>query len=178
MACQSGWTGIEDLRVEAAHSGLIAGGETPTAADLAGRQFRREVRDQLWVTGITEHPTREGKVYCAVVLDVYSAASSAGSSTPPRPRAWSPAPWTWPSATALGRLAWSFTPATGRSSPPGPYPARGPRGWSRPRALSATAATIFHYLESFHNRRRRRSALGMLTLIEYEVLADRAESVA
>ena len=28
--------------------------------------------DQLWVTDITEHPTREGKVYCAVVLDVFS----------------------------------------------------------------------------------------------------------
>jgi putative transposase len=26
----------------------------------------------LWVTDITEHPTREGKVYCAVVLDTYS----------------------------------------------------------------------------------------------------------
>jgi transposase InsO family protein len=28
--------------------------------------------DQLWVTDITEHPTREGKVHCAVVLDVCS----------------------------------------------------------------------------------------------------------
>ena len=27
---------------------------------------------QLWVTDITEHPTREGKVYCAVALDVFS----------------------------------------------------------------------------------------------------------
>jgi putative transposase len=26
----------------------------------------------LWVTDITEHPTREGKVYCAVVLDSFS----------------------------------------------------------------------------------------------------------
>jgi transposase InsO family protein len=26
----------------------------------------------LWVTDITEHPTREGKVYCAVVLDTFS----------------------------------------------------------------------------------------------------------
>jgi putative transposase len=26
----------------------------------------------LWVTDITEHPTREGKVYCAVVLDAFS----------------------------------------------------------------------------------------------------------
>ena len=43
-----------------------------TAADLVDRQFRREQPDQLWVTDITEHPTREGKVYCAVVLDVFS----------------------------------------------------------------------------------------------------------
>lgn len=26
----------------------------------------------MWVTDITEHHTREGKVYCAVVLDVFS----------------------------------------------------------------------------------------------------------
>ncbi len=42
------------------------------ATDRVGRQFTREGRNQLWVTDITEHPTREGKVYCAVVLDVYS----------------------------------------------------------------------------------------------------------
>ena len=35
-------------------------------------QLRPQRPDQLWVTDITEHPTREGKVYCAVVLDVYS----------------------------------------------------------------------------------------------------------
>jgi hypothetical protein len=28
--------------------------------------------NQLWLTDITEHPTREGKVYCCVVLDLYS----------------------------------------------------------------------------------------------------------
>jgi transposase InsO family protein len=42
------------------------------AADLVGRRFAREEPNQLWVTDITEHPAREGKVYCAVVLDVYS----------------------------------------------------------------------------------------------------------
>jgi len=26
----------------------------------------------LWVTDITEHPTREGKLYCCVVLEVFS----------------------------------------------------------------------------------------------------------
>src|ERR671927_1201570 len=36
------------------------------------RDFVRSQPDQLWVTDITEHPTREGKVYCAVVLDVFS----------------------------------------------------------------------------------------------------------
>ncbi|HTP29740.1 MAG TPA: DDE-type integrase/transposase/recombinase [Anaeromyxobacteraceae bacterium] len=44
----------------------------PTAADHVQRQFQRAAPDQLWVTDIPEHPTREGKVYCAVVLDVFS----------------------------------------------------------------------------------------------------------
>ena len=43
-----------------------------TPADLVGRNFVRHEPDQLWVTDVTEHPTREGKVYCAVVLDVFS----------------------------------------------------------------------------------------------------------
>ena len=43
-----------------------------TAGDLVERQFGREQPDRLWVTDITEHPTREGKLYCAVVLDVFS----------------------------------------------------------------------------------------------------------
>ena len=45
---------------------------TATAADLVQRRFDRPAPDQLWVTDITEHPTREGKVYCCVVLDVFS----------------------------------------------------------------------------------------------------------
>ena len=56
-----------------------------TATDQVDRQFHRHHPDQLWVTDITEHPTREGKVYCAVVLDVFSAGPSGGRSTR-RPR--------------------------------------------------------------------------------------------
>lgn len=41
------------------------------ATDLVDRDFTRAGPDQLWVTDITEHRTREGKVYCAVVLDAY-----------------------------------------------------------------------------------------------------------
>jgi putative transposase len=46
--------------------------QTPTAGDLVERNFARTNPNQLWVTDITEHHTREGKVYCAVVLDVFS----------------------------------------------------------------------------------------------------------
>lgn len=35
--------------------------QTPTADDLVHRQFTRPLPDQLWVTDITEHLTREGK---------------------------------------------------------------------------------------------------------------------
>ena len=47
----------------------------PTPAvhdDLVRRRFVADAPDRLWLTDITEHPTREGKVYCAAVLDVYS----------------------------------------------------------------------------------------------------------
>lgn len=43
-----------------------------TAEDRVERNFHREAADQLWVTDVTEHPTREGKIYCAVVLDAWS----------------------------------------------------------------------------------------------------------
>jgi putative transposase len=40
--------------------------------DLVDRNFIAERPNQLWLTDITEHPTLEGKVYCAAVMDVYS----------------------------------------------------------------------------------------------------------
>jgi putative transposase len=39
---------------------------------LVTRQFARTGPDQLWVTDSTQHPTREGKLSCAVVLDACS----------------------------------------------------------------------------------------------------------
>ncbi len=45
---------------------------TPTAEDLVNRDFARTEPNRRWLTDIAEHPTREGKVYCAVVLDAYS----------------------------------------------------------------------------------------------------------
>jgi transposase InsO family protein len=43
-----------------------------TVTDLVKRDFHRDGPNQLWVTDITEHPTREGKLYCCVVIDAYS----------------------------------------------------------------------------------------------------------
>lgn len=43
-----------------------------TADDLVHRRFTVNGPDRLWCSDITEHPTREGKIYCAAVLDVYS----------------------------------------------------------------------------------------------------------
>lgn len=53
------WTTVRDPQAEA-------------AGDLVNRQFTATGPNQLWVTDITEHPTEEGKWYCAAVVDVYS----------------------------------------------------------------------------------------------------------
>jgi transposase InsO family protein len=71
-----------------------------TAADLVQRQFDRSATDQLWVTDVTEHPTREGKVYCCVVLDVFSCRVVGWSIDSHQATRWSPTPWAWPSTTA------------------------------------------------------------------------------
>ena len=42
------------------------------ADDLVGRQFDPDEPDKLWVMDVTEHPTPEGKLYLAVVLDAFS----------------------------------------------------------------------------------------------------------
>jgi transposase InsO family protein len=43
-----------------------------TVEDLVNRRFHRLRPDELWVTDITQHRTREGWVYCAAVLDAFS----------------------------------------------------------------------------------------------------------
>ena len=43
-----------------------------SAEDLVQRDFNPTEPDRLWVMDVTEHPTGEGKVYLAVVLDAWS----------------------------------------------------------------------------------------------------------
>jgi transposase InsO family protein len=169
------------------------------ATDLVDRRFTREGVDQLWVTDITEHPTREGKVYCAVVLDVCSRRVVGWSidSTPTAALV----------TNALGMAIDTRRPAAGtiihsdhgvqfgswafttRAKQSGLVPSMGSIGdcydnaviesfWSRMqvelldrqrwRTRLELANAMFDYLEVFHNRRRRHSALGWLTPIEFE----------
>ncbi|MBC7763576.1 MAG: IS3 family transposase, partial [Candidatus Saccharibacteria bacterium] len=43
-----------------------------TADDLVHRKFHRLSPNELWITDITEHRTREGKFYCCAVMDKFS----------------------------------------------------------------------------------------------------------
>lgn len=61
-----GLAGICHLRK---HCGRPA---TAVHDDLVARCFVAEELDRLWFTDITEHPTREGKLYCCCVLDGFS----------------------------------------------------------------------------------------------------------
>jgi len=43
-----------------------------TEEDLVQRNFTVDRPNVLWLTDITEHPTKEGKLYCCCVLDAFS----------------------------------------------------------------------------------------------------------
>jgi len=47
-------------------------GVDTTPADLVQRNFTASRPDELWFTDITEHPARDGKVYCCAILDGFS----------------------------------------------------------------------------------------------------------
>jgi putative transposase len=38
---------------------------------VVNRQFIVDEPNRLWITDITEHPTEEGKLYCAAVMVAY-----------------------------------------------------------------------------------------------------------
>ncbi len=169
------------------------------SADLVERNFTRSAPNQLWVTDITEHPTREGKVYCAVVLDTYSR----------RVVGWSidASPTAALITSALGMAIDTRTPPSGavihsdRGVQSGSWPftdrakgsgllssmgsiadcfdnAMSESFWSRMQVellnrrrwntRMELANAMFEYLEIWHNRHRRHSALGWLSPVEFE----------
>jgi len=69
------WRLCSEQRLFSAHSkkrGLGRRPGPPVHDDLVERDFTADAPNELWLTDITEHHTREGKLYCCVVKDVFS----------------------------------------------------------------------------------------------------------
>ncbi len=175
-----------------------------TADDLVNRKFHRLRPNELWVTDITEHPTREGKVYCAAVLDAFSrrivgwSIDSRQDSTlvinalDMAIRNRQPEPGGIVHADhGVQFTSWAFREKI-RSA--GLMPSFGSVGDGLDNAMMESfwssmqiellnrkkwktrvelANAIFDYIEIFHNRQRRHSALGYRTPIEYELASER-----
>lgn len=175
------------------------------ASDLVNRQFDRPGPIQLWVTDITEHHTREGKVYWAVVLDTYSrrvvgwsidssptaalVTNALGMAIDSRLDPSQPTGTVIHSDQGVQFASWAFTR---RAKESGLVASMGSIGdcydnsmmesfWSRMqvelldrqrwRTRIELANAIFDYLEIWHNRQRRHSALGMLSPVQFEAQA-------
>ena len=169
------------------------------STDLVERNFARAAPNQLWVTDITEHHTREGKVYCAVVLDAYSrrvvgwsidasptaalVTNALGMAIDSRPP---PLGAVIHSDRGVQFGSWAFTD---RAKASGLLPSMGSIAdcydnamiesfWARMQVelldrrrwntRIELANAMFEYLEIWHNRRRRHSALGWLSPVEFE----------
>lgn len=182
--------------------------QVATATDLVERAFYRSEPDQLWVTDITEHRTREGKVYCSVVLDTFSRRVVGWSidSSPTAALVTNALGMAIQNRQPDGTLihsdhgtqftSWAFTR---RALDSGLVPSMGSIGdcydnaviesfWGRMqvellnrqrwRTRIELANAIFEYLEVFHNRKRRHSALGMRTPVEFEKINTHPIQVA
>jgi putative transposase len=64
--------GIQGLYRRRRHGCTVRDPDAVPRADLVNRRFTVDAPNVLWITDITEHPTLEGKVYCAAVMDAYS----------------------------------------------------------------------------------------------------------
>lgn len=177
--------------------------------DLVQRRFVADAPDRLWCTDVTEHPTSEGKVYCAAVLDVFSRQIVG----------WSIADHIRSELVvdALQMATWRRHPDTGtvvhsdrgsvytswvfghRLRQAGLLGSMGrvassvdnsmiesfwstmqrelldTRRWSSKAEL---ASAIFEWIEAWYNPRRRHSALGMLSPVEFEALHTQAAPAA
>jgi len=61
--------GIQGLYRRRRHGCTIRDPHAQPSDDLVNRQFTVHEPNRLWITDITEHPTGEGKLYCAAVMD-------------------------------------------------------------------------------------------------------------
>jgi transposase InsO family protein len=180
-----------------------------TAEDLVCREFARAAPDELWFADITEHPTREGKVYCCVVLDAHSRRivgwsidSHQATSLVTNALAMAISNRIPLGGTVIHTdhgtqfTSWAFSERVRQA---GLVPSMGTVGdafdnalieafWARLqtelldrkkwKTRIELSTALFDYLEIFHNRNRRHSALGMLTPIEFEKVNNQTAQAA
>ena len=170
-----------------------------TADDLVNRKFNRQAPNQLWVTDITEHPTREGKVFCCAVMDTFSRRIVGWSIDTVQNsnlvinaldmaiKARTPISTVVHADHGVQFTSWAFTQ---RLKSSGLMPSFGTVGdgldnammesfWSsmqiellnrkRWKTRVELANAMFEYIEIFHNRQRRHSGLGYQSPIEFEL---------
>jgi transposase InsO family protein len=179
-----------------------------TSSDMLNRQFDHGVKDRVWVTDITQHPTREGVLYCAAVLDTHSrkiVGWSINSTQTSRLvtdaldmaiTARDPQGTIIHSDHGSQFVSWAFSRKiheaglTGSMGTIGDGYDNAPieSFWGRMQTellntktwttRAELASAIFSYIEIFHNRQRRHSALNYLTPVEYENMQLLATTVA
>ncbi len=169
-----------------------------SSLDLVRRRFSAEGPDRLWMTDITEHPTREGKIYRCAVIDAFSRMV-VGWSIDSRDRAAGHQRARHGVEQERGReggiihsdqgvqfASWVFSQKVTEA---GLAPSVSAVGalfdnamveafWARMqvelpnrrrwKTRVELASAIHDYIEIWHNTRRRHSALNMLTPSEYE----------
>jgi putative transposase len=64
--------GIQGLYRRRRRGCTVRDPDAQPSSDLVNRNFTVAQPNRLWVTDITEHPTREGILHCAAVMDAYS----------------------------------------------------------------------------------------------------------
>jgi transposase InsO family protein len=110
--------GLEGLPKRKGRRNLV---RIATQEDLVNRNFSATSPNRLWLTDVTEHNSREGTLYCCVVLDHFSGLVVGWSIVETTP-ALSMRHWRWPRELARPQGKPSCTPITARASSRGRSP--------------------------------------------------------
>lgn len=170
------------------------------ASDLLCRDFTEDGPNKLWMTDITEHPSREVKLFCCAVLDAFSrrvvswsidstqTAALVTNALGMAVKAREPTQTVIHSDRGTQFTSWAFSQRVKEAGLMASVSRTGTAldnamiesFWGRMqvelldrrrwRARVELANAIFEYIESFHNPRRRHSSLNMLSPVEFEEL--------
>jgi len=180
--------------------------DQPVAANILDRRFEAERPNQRWVGDVTEILTGGGKLYLAVILDLFSrmvmgwALSAANDrhlaprpragAAAPLPRSWAPAPHRPGQPvrerrlpTRAHRARYHLQHESARNA----HDNAAMESWfstmtfelgDRFETHADAKAKLFDYVEVFYNQERRHSTLGYLSPGEFERAARMEQAAA